>query len=277
MGKLDGQVAFITGAARGQGRSHALTLAREGANIIAVDVDEQVATVDYATARAEDLAETVRLVEALGQRIIAQKADVRDLAALQAAADLGMSEFGRIDIIVANAGISTLAPTLEMEEEMWQVMIDVNLTGVWKTVRAAAPHIVAGERGGSIVLISSCGTHMANANIAHYTAAKCGVEGIMRVLAKELGPLGIRVNTVNPSGTATDMVLNETAYKIFRPDLEHPTRAHLEAVQGALNILPVTLLEPSDISNTVLHLVSDDARYVTGTVNLVDAGVLLHT
>ncbi|MFE0749235.1 mycofactocin-coupled SDR family oxidoreductase [Gordonia sp. NPDC058843] len=272
MGKLEGKVAFITGAARGQGRSHAVRLAQEGADIIAVDISEQVDTVPYATAKPGDLEETVREVEALDRRIVATEADVRDLSALQKAADDGMAQLGRIDIVLANAGISTMAPTLEMDEHMWQTMIDINLTGVWKTVRAAAPHIVAGGRGGSIVLTSSLAAMWANENIAHYSAAKAGLIGMMQVLAKELAPQSIRVNTVHPTTVATEMILNDATYQLFRPDVEQPTRADFEEAARQLNRLPVSMVEPVDISNAILYLVSDDGRYVTGTTHVVDAG-----
>ncbi|AFR50643.1 mycofactocin-coupled SDR family oxidoreductase [Gordonia sp. KTR9] len=272
MGKLEGKVAFITGAARGQGRSHAVRLAQEGADIIAVDISQQVDTVPYDTARPGDLEETVRQVEALDRRIVASEADVRDLPALQKAADDGMAQLGRIDIVLANAGISAMSPALEMEEEMWQTMIDINLTGVWKTVRAAAPHIVAGGRGGSIVLTSSLAALIAYENIAHYTAAKAGLVGMMQVLAKELGPQSIRVNTVHPTTVATDMILNDATYQLFRPDLESPKLSDFEEAAREMNRLPVSMVEPVDISNAILYLVSDDGRYVTGTTHVVDAG-----
>lgn len=272
MGKLEGKVAFITGAARGQGRSHAIRLAEEGADIIAVDTAQQVATVPYDTATAADLEQTVKEVEALDRRIIASEVDVRDLSALKKAADDGFAALGRIDIVLANAGISTMAPALEMEEEQWQTMIDINLTGVWKTVRAAAPHIVAGGRGGAIVLTSSLAAMWANENIAHYSAAKAGLVGFMQVLAKELAPQSIRVNTVHPTTVATPMILNDATYQLFRPDLATPTRDDFEVAARELNALPIPMVEPIDISNAILYLVSDDGRYVTGTTHVVDAG-----
>ena len=272
MGRVEGKVAFITGAARGQGRSHAVQLAKEGADIIAVDVCRQVDTVPYPTATSEDLAETVRQVEALDRRIVATEADVRDLGALTKAVDEGVSQLGRLDIVLANAGISTPAPTLEMDEETWSTMIDVNLTGVWKTVRAAVPHVVDGGRGGSVVITSSLAAQKANANTAHYTAAKAGLVGLMKVLALELAPQSIRVNTIHPTTVATDMILNEPTYRLFRPDVEHPTRADFEEAALTLNKMPVPALEAVDISNAVLYLVSDDGRYVTGTTHTVDAG-----
>jgi SDR family mycofactocin-dependent oxidoreductase len=272
MGLLDGKVAFITGAARGQGRSHALTLAREGADIIAVDICRQAPTVPYPMATPDDLAETVKEVEALDRRIIASEVDVRDLAALTAAVNEGVAELGRLDIVLANAGISTPAPTLEMDEQVWDEMIEINLTGQWKTIRAAVPHIIAGGRGGSVVITSSLAAIYANDNTAHYSAAKAGLIMLMKVLAKELGPQSIRVNTIHPTTVATDMILNEPTYRLFRPDLENPTREDFEVAARTLNKLPIAAIEPADISNAILYLVSDAGRYVTGTTHVVDAG-----
>lgn len=271
-GKLEGKVAFITGAARGQGRSHAVRLAEEGADIIAVDVSKQVETVPYDTARAEDLQETVRQVEALDRRIIAREADVRDLDALTSVVNDGVAELGRLDIVLANAGISTPASSLDMDELTWQTMIDINLTGVWKTLKASIPHIQAGERGGAVVITSSLAAIYANEGTAHYSAAKAGLVMLAKVLAKELGPESIRVNTVHPTTVATDMILNEPTYKLFRPDLEKPTRKDFEEAALTLNRLPIAAMEPEDISNAILYLVSDEGRYVTGTTHVVDAG-----
>jgi (+)-trans-carveol dehydrogenase len=272
MGRLEGQVAFITGAARGQGRSHAVRLAQEGADVIAVDVCKQVETVPYPTATPDDLAETVRQVEALDRRIVATEVDVRDLAGLTRAVDDGVAQLGRLDIVLANAGISSPASTLEMDEETWQTMIDVNLTGVWKSIRASVPHIVAGGRGGSVVITSSLAAIYANPNTAHYSAAKAGLVMLAKIMAKELAPERIRVNTIHPTTVATDMILNEPTYRLFRPDLESPTRADFEEAALTLNKLPVPAIEAVDISNAVLYLVSEDGRYVTGTTHVVDAG-----
>ena len=272
MGQLDGKVAFITGAARGQGRSHAITLAREGADIIAVDLCQQAETVPYPMSTPEDLAETVKEVEALDRRIIASQADIRDLSALTAAVDRGVAELGRLDIVLANAGISTPASTLDMDEQVWDEMIEINLTGQWKTIKAAVPHIIGGGRGGSVVITSSLAAIYANENTAHYSAAKAGLVGFMKVLAKELAPHSIRVNTIHPTTVATDMILNEPTYRLFRPDLENPTRADFEVAARTLNKLPVAAIEPVDISNAILYLVSDAGRYVTGITHVVDAG-----
>ncbi|WP_328396685.1 mycofactocin-coupled SDR family oxidoreductase [Nocardia sp. NBC_00416] len=272
MGKLDGKVAFITGAARGQGRSHAVRFAQEGADIIAVDTTAEVASVPYPLAGAGDLAETVQLVEATGRRIIARDADVRDYPALAAAVAEGAEAFGRLDIVIANAGISSPAPTLEMSEDVWQDMIDINLTGVWKSLKAAVPRVIDGGCGGAVVITSSLAAIYANENTAHYSASKAGLVMLMKVLAKELAPHNIRVNTVHPTTVATEMILNDATYRLFRPDLASPDRADFEEAARTLNRLPVAALEPEDITATVLHLVSDDARYITGTTQLIDAG-----
>ncbi|WP_280233184.1 mycofactocin-coupled SDR family oxidoreductase [Nocardia cyriacigeorgica] len=272
MGTLDGRVAFITGAARGQGRSHAVRFAQEGADIIAVDTTATVDTVPYPLADADDLAETVRLVEATGRRIIARDADVRDYPALEAVIAEGVEAFGRLDIVIANAGISSPAPTLEMSEDTWQNMIDINLTGVWKSLKASVPHIIEGGRGGSVVITSSLAAMYANENVAHYSASKAGLVMLMKVLAKELAPHSIRVNTVHPTTVATDMILNDATYRLFRPDLETPDRADFEEAARTLNRLPVAALQPEDITATILHLVSDSGRYITGTTQLIDAG-----
>jgi (+)-trans-carveol dehydrogenase len=215
---------------------------------------------------------TVKEVEALDRRIVASQADVRDLAALTAAVDAGVAELGRLDIVLANAGISTPAPTLEMDEAVWDEMIEINLTGQWKTIRAAVPHIIRGGRGGSVVITSSLAAIYANEHTAHYSAAKAGLVMLMKVLAKELAPHSIRVNTVHPTTVATGMILNEPTYRLFRPDLANPTRADFEEAARTLNKLPVAALDPADISNAILYLVSDAGRYVTGITHVVDAG-----
>ncbi len=269
MGRVEGKVAFITGAARGQGRSHAVRLAQEGADIIAVDNCQDVASVPYPGASDADLAETVKQVEELDRRIVARQADVRDLSALQGAVDEGLSQFGHIDVICANAGICSFGGALELTEEVWQEMIDVNLTGVWKTVRAAARPMVEAGRGGSIILTSSTAGLVAFPNLAHYVAAKHGVTGLMRVLAVELAPHMIRVNSVHPTTVDTPMVQNPAMYELFGL----PGASREEAEQGfkAVNALPIPWVEAVDISNAVLFLASDESRYVTGTTVQVDA------
>jgi len=274
MGRMDGKVALITGAARGQGRSHALRLAEEGAEIIAVDLCRPVETAPYELATADDLAETAKLVEELDRRIVAREADVRDLAQLQAVVQEGVSEFGHIDVVCANAGIAGAAPTLEMDENVWQEMIDINLTGVWKTIRAAVAPMVERRQGGAVIITSSVAGLVGFPNLSHYSAAKHGVVGLMRVLVQELAPYMIRVNTVNPTTVDTPMVNNDAIFRLFRPDLENPTRDDAAEALVGLNALPIPWVEARDVSNAVLWLASDEARYITGVALPVDAGFL---
>jgi (+)-trans-carveol dehydrogenase len=270
-GRVEGKVAFVTGAARGQGRSHAIRLAEEGADIIAVDLCRQMETVPYPMATPEDLAETVKEVESLDRRIVATQADVRDAGALRAAVDQGVAELGRLDVVCANAGIFSFS-TEELTGEMWREMIDVNLTGVWHTAKAAVPHIIEGGRGGSIIMTSSTAGLMGFPNFAHYVSAKHGVVGLMRTLALELAPHSIRVNSIHPTSVDTGMIHNKATYDLFAPDLDNPTRDQVGERFQALNALPIKWVEPRDISNAVLFLASDEARYVTGVTLPVDAG-----
>lgn len=272
MPKLAGKVAFITGAARGQGRSHAIRLAGEGADIIAIDICQTIPTAPGPGPTPADLADTVKAVESLDRRILAAQIDVRDLDAMTGFVAKSVGELGRLDIVLANAGIAGTELTLEMGEHVWQTMIDINLTGVWKTLKASVPHIIAGGRGGAVVITSSLAAVTANEHTAHYSAAKSGLISLMRVLAKELAPQQIRVNTVHPTTVATDMILNETTYRHFRPDLENPTRADFEERARTLNRMPVPYIEAADVSNAILFLVSDEGRYVTGSQQLLDAG-----
>src|SRR3984957_919687 len=240
-GRVAGKVAFITGAARGQGRSHAIRLAEEGADIIAVDISRDYATVPYPMATEADLAETVKEVEALDRRIVATQADVRDYGAVKAALDDGVAQLGRLDIVAANAGIFSFGKADVLEEQTWQDMIDVNLTGVWHAAKAAIPHLKAGGRGGSIVLTSSTAGLMPFENMAHYTSAKHGVVGLMRVLAVELAPDFIRANSVYPTSVNTDMIHNVATYELFAPDLapEQRTKEVLGERFQTLNALPI--------------------------------------
>jgi SDR family mycofactocin-dependent oxidoreductase len=274
-GRVEGKVAFITGAARGQGRSHAVTLAREGADIIAVDMAAQIDSVPYPMATPEDLAQTVKEVEAAGRRIVATAADVRDYNALKQALDDGVAQLGRLDIVSANAGIVSYGTLAELPEQTWQDMIDVNLTGEWHAAKAAIPHLRAGDRGGSIILTSSDLGLKALQNLAHYAAAKHGVIGLMRTLALELAPDFIRVNALAPTSVNTPMIMNEPTYRVFRPDLENPTAADMTEPGRALNVLPIPWVEPADVSDAVLWLASDESRYVTGITLPVDAGMVL--
>jgi SDR family mycofactocin-dependent oxidoreductase len=271
-GRLAGQVAFVSGAARGQGRGHALALASEGAGIIAVDACAPIATVPYPLGTKEDLQETAERVAALGVQVIHGVVDVRDLAGLENFVSDAVGALGRLDVVCANAGISTPSPTLTMTEETWQTTIDINLTGVWKTCRATVPHIIAGERGGAVIITSSSATSMISGNIAHYTASKHGLIGFMRVLAKELAPHRIRVNTLHPTGVRTPMIFNEPMYRLFRPDLEDPGQEDFESVARTHHALGVSSVEPADVSAAVIYLAASSGRYVTGTTLMLDAG-----
>jgi SDR family mycofactocin-dependent oxidoreductase len=277
MGRVEGKVAFVTGAARGQGRSHALRLAQEGADIIAVDIEGQIDSVPYPMSTPADMEETVRQIEALDRRIVATKADVRDFEAVKAALDDGVAQLGRLDIVAANAGIFSFGSMEELTEEQWSDMLDTNLTGVWHATKAAIPHLKAGGHGGSIILTSSTAGLMAIPNIGHYVAAKHGVVGLMRTLALELAPDFIRVNSVHPTSVDTDMIHNDATYALFAGDL--PLAERTRDVVGerfqTLNALPIKWVEPVDISNAVLWFASDESRYVTGVTLPVDAGSLI--
>lgn len=276
-GRVEGKVAFITGAAHGQGRSHAVRLAQEGADIIAIDVCKPIvenSPIPPAT-RAE-LAETADMVKALNRRIYTAEVDVRDYDALKSAVDAGVEELGRLDIIVANAGIGNGGDTLDQcSEHDWQEMIDINLSGVWKTVKAGVPHLIAGGNGGSIILTSSVGGLKAYPHTGHYIAAKHGVVGLMRTFAVELGQHFIRVNSVHPTNVNTPLFMNEGTMKLFRPDLENPGPDDMAVVAQLMHVLPIGWVDPVDISNAVLFLASDEARYITGLPMTVDAGSCL--
>jgi (+)-trans-carveol dehydrogenase len=274
-GRVEGKVALITGAARGQGRSHAVRLAEEGADIIAVDLCADLPNVPYPLATPDDLAETARQVEALDRRIVARRADVRDSAALASAVRDGVAELGRLDIVCANAGVNQPASAQDMDSDVWLDIVDIDLSGVWRTCKAAIPHLIAGRDGGSIVLTSSAAGLKGYANIAHYTAAKHGVVGLMKTLAQELAPHRIRVNTVNPTQVDTLMIMNEPMYRLFCPDVDEPTREDFAPASQAMHLLPIPWVDPRDVSNAVLFLASDEARYITGTALPVDAGVLI--
>jgi SDR family mycofactocin-dependent oxidoreductase len=272
MGKLEGRVAFITGAARGQGRSHALRLAQEGADIIGIDIAEQIPTVAYPMSRPEDLEETRRAVEALDRRMVAIQADVRDLRAIEDAVRRGSAELGPVDIVIANAGIAPHGGPEPDIVESFATVLAVNLTGTWNTVMATAPGMLERDRGGSIVLTSSVqglkgvggdGT----AGSAGYAASKHGVVGLMRNFAAWLSPHGIRVNTVHPTGVNTPMIMNDIVAGLIERSPEF--------ANAAKNLMPVPFVESIDISNAIAWLVSDDARYVTGVALPIDAGFVV--
>ena len=275
-GRVEGKVAFVSGAARGQGRSHAVRLAEEGADIIAVDICGPIDNLAYPHSTPEDLAETIELVKAQNRRIVAAEVDVRDYDALKALVDSGVEQLGRLDIVVANAGVGTDGRKLhKIRENVWQDMIDINLSGVWHTVKAGVPHILSGGRGGSIVLTSSVGGRKAYPNTGHYIAAKHGVIGLMRAFAVELGQDMIRVNAVLPSQVSTTMVMNDSTFRLFRPDLPNPGPDDFAPISQMMHTLPVPWVDAIDISNAVLFLASDESRYITGVSLPVDAGALL--
>ena len=262
MSGLVDKVVVVTGAAKGTGRVHCQRFADEGADVIALDTAEL----------ADDLRGTATHVRERGRRCVAATADVRDAEAMSTAIDAAVGELGRLDIVVANAGVHTAgAPTWELTDETWQKTLDINLTGVWHTVKSAVPHI--GNGGGSVVIISSTNGLRGTANTAHYTASKHALVGLARTLANELGERSIRVNTVHPGAVATPMVLNEATFRRLRPDLPNPTAADAAEVLKARNLLPVPWVDPVDIANAVVFLASDAARYITGTQLVVDAGL----
>ncbi|MDL9935958.1 mycofactocin-coupled SDR family oxidoreductase [Gordonia sp. ABSL1-1] len=264
-GRVEGKVAFITGAARGQGRSHAVRLAEEGADIIAMDLLEPIPHVAYQGATQEDLDETVRLVEKTGQRIIARKGDVRDLPGMKAIVDEGVAEFGKLDVVVANAAVMVMREWQDVTPDIWDLTIGTNLTGVWNTVMASAHHVVEAG-GGSLILVSSAAGLKGQPFLTPYVAAKHGVVGIMRAFAAELAEHNVRVNTVHPTGVATPMV---NGIETLMPEYlgRHPQLAGIAA-----NLLPVAVTDPRDQSHAVLFLASDESKYVTSTTLPVDAG-----
>jgi SDR family mycofactocin-dependent oxidoreductase len=274
-GRLSGKVAFITGAARGQGRSHAVRLAEEGADIIATDLCDQVASVRYAMSTAADLTETVEAVEAVGGKIVTAQADVRDAAAMAAALAAGTDVFGGVDVVVANAGICDFSGAGgDISPEAWRDMIDINLLGVWNTIRPTLPSLRA-RGGGSVIIISSVLGLRGLGNMAHYAASKHGVVGLMRSLALQLGPANIRVNTIHSTNVNTPMLQNEAIHGLFVPDLENPGLDDFAKVARDAVVLPIPWVESVDISNAVVFLASEDARYITGVTLPVDAGALI--
>jgi SDR family mycofactocin-dependent oxidoreductase len=268
MGRLRGKVAFISGVARGQGRSHAIRLAQEGANIIGFDICDQIDTVPYAMATPEDLAMTVKLVEAEGARMIGEIADVRDPDAVREVLAKGIAEFHHVDIVVANAGIMPVIGDAAAQFQAWKDATDVMLTGVYNTVEAAKPYMVERDQGGSIIITSSTaglkGMASDAAGSLGYVAAKHGVVGLMRAYANLLGKYFIRVNTVHPTGTNTDMVSNEAFMQFI---VDNP-----ELAESMQNLIPISMIEPEDVSNLVAFLASDESQYMSGGTLCVDAG-----
>jgi SDR family mycofactocin-dependent oxidoreductase len=273
MGTLDGKVAFISGIARGQGRSHALRLASEGADIIGVDICHDIDTMDYPNATAADLAETTKLIEQLGRRALTSEADVRDFAAVQHAVDDGVAELGRIDIVLSNAGIVRLHADADDPARLWQDIVGTNLTGGFHVANAAIPHLIAGRRGGVIVLTgSTAGVRpVANPGVGAlaYTASKWGLVGMCKQLAATLAQYSIRVNIVHPTGVASGMTMNAAMAELAEQAAAAGDSSGLAAMQNAM---PVQILQPGDISDAIAFLVSDQAKWITGVSLPVDAG-----
>ncbi|CAN5369995.1 mycofactocin-coupled SDR family oxidoreductase [soil metagenome] len=274
-GRLAGKVAFVTGAARSVGRSEAVLFAAEGADIIAMDIGAGFDSAEYPASTPDDLAETARLIEAEGRRVVTFRADVRDIDTMTAELSKAVATLGGLNIVSANAGIgSSVFPAQDMSEATWGEMIDINLTGQFHTAKAAIPHLIEAGEGGSIVFTCSISGEKGFAGLTNYVAAKHGVIGLMRSLAHELAPHMIRVNSVLPTQINTPMIMNDTSFKVFRPDLEHPTAADVAEATMTINLMPKPWIEPIDVAYAALYLVSDEARYVTGVSLPVDLGAL---
>lgn len=273
--RFGGKVVLVTGAARGQGRNHALRFAEEGADIVAIDLCGPIDTVSYKPATKAELDGTAADIEALDRRVIARKADVRDLDEMKAVVAESTAELGGVDVVVANAGIASFGAVGELSGQAWQDLIDVNLTGVFNTLSATVDSLRASGPGASVVITSSIRAVNAMPNLSSYSAAKHGVMGLMKSFAMEMGPEGIRVNCVMPTQVATEMLLNDATYELFCPDVESPTEAQVAAVSQATHLMPVPWVDFDDVSNAVLFLASEEARYVTGIGIPVDCGALL--
>lgn len=274
--RFDGKVVLVSGGARGQGRSHAVRFASEGADIITFDICSPVQAQGAPSSTESDLAETVLQVEGLGARIIASKLDVRDHVGVRDFVARSAEELGGLDIVIANAGINGPGVSLaETTSEDWKSVIDTNLTGVYNTVSAALPILIRQKRGGSITLISSAIALRTMPHLAPYAAAKHGLAGLMRTMALELGEHSIRVNTVHPTTVNTPLLINDEIFPLFCPDIPSPTLDDVSPVLRELNVLPVPWVEVADISHAVAFLASDEARYITGALLPVDAGMSL--
>lgn len=267
--ELEGRVAFVTGMARGQGRAEAVKLAQEGADIIGVDICGRVAGINYPPATQEDLKETIRLVESLGRRILARQVDIRDLPAMEAIAGEGVAEFGRLDIVVANAGVAGGALLWDVTPEQWESTISVVLTGCWHTIKVTVPHMIKAGNGGSIIMTGSAGTLKGAPFLGHYNAAKYGIVGLSSTLANEVGEYRIRVNAIHPYGVDTIMnsPLNEATDFITNPAIAETLGPIF------MTALPAELMAPSDIAEVVAFLASDRSRFMTGLQIPIDLGL----
>ncbi len=275
MGQLDGQVAFITGLARGQGRSHALTLANEGADIIGLDLCGEIDSTTYPGSTPADLEETERLIKETGRRAVLSQADVRDYGQVAAAFARGLQQLGRVDIVVPNAGICAGGKTWEIATDAWREMVDINLTGAWHAVKASVPTLISQGQGGSVVFIGSTEALKGAENMSSYAASKHAITGLMTCLARELGQYNIRVNSVNPTCVDTNMIQNPYVWGLFQPDNSNPTRESVEDAFTSTHILPVPWMEPVDVSRSILYLVGESGRYVTASTLTIDAGFIV--
>ena len=273
--RFDGKVVLITGVARGQGRSHAVRFAQEGASIVGLDIAQAIPTVAYEGATPDDLAETQRLIEQAGGKSVILQGDVRDQSAVDKLVQDALTTFGHIDIVLPQAGITSIGLLWELSEQHWDEMIGINLTGVWRTLRAAIPPMIERNAGGSIVMTGSIAGLMGLPHAAHYTATKHGINGMVKSLANELAPHRIRVNSVNPTNVATPMILDPAVYRFFRPDLENPGKEDAMAPFKSFILLDQPWVEAEEVSDAVLWLCSEEARSVTGVQLPIDAGTLV--
>jgi (+)-trans-carveol dehydrogenase len=273
MSRMAGKVAFVTGAARGQGRSHCITLAREGAKIVGLDICHDVENVQYPLATAEDLEETKRLIKEVGGDSVLVQGDVREPAEVAAAVEAGLAAFGHIDTVVCNAGVWVFGSATEQSLHAWKDTIDLNLTGAWNTVQAVLPSMLARDAGGSIMFTASQMATCGSPNASAYAASKAGLVGLMRSLAHELGHRRIRVNSIHPSTVDTPMVQNQWMYDLIAPPGKGAGDAHdLENAMAPMHILPVPLLPAQAVSDAVLFLASDESAHITSVALPVDAG-----
>jgi (+)-trans-carveol dehydrogenase len=275
MGRFEGKVVFISGLARGQGRSHAVRFAQEGADIVGLDIAESLPTVHYPGATGDDLAETVAMVENHGSRIIARAGDVRDQEAIDGLVKAARAEFGGIDIVLPQAGITSIGAVWELSDQQWDEVIGINLTGVWRVLRATIPTLIEQGRGGSIVLTGSIAGLIGMPYLAHYSASKHGVNALVKSVANELAPHSIRVNSVNPTNVRTPMIINSATFQHFRPDVPGATEDDAISAFSSYNLLATPWIEPEDVSNAILWLCSHEARYLTGVQLPVDTGTVV--